>query len=323
MVKQDRKEWKSQYFVRVVKLFDEYPKCFIVGVDNVRSNQMQQIRKSLRGQAELLMGKNTMLKKGIRDHLDANPLIERLMPHLKGNVGLVFTKEDACDIKEKITANKISAPAKAGAIAPCDVIIPAQNTGLGPEKTSFFQALQIQTKITKGTIEILNDVKLIKESEKVGASEATLLNMLKIYPFSYGLVVRKVYDNGTIFDPEILDITDAEIRGHFLAGVQNLASVCLAVDYPCMASAPHMLAGAFRNCLAIGLAADIHFPAVDKIRDLLSDPSKLAALTAAAAPAAAPAAASGAKDDKAGKKKEEEKKEEEEEEDIGAFGLFD
>ena len=50
---------------------------------------------------------------------------------------------------------QVEAPAKAGAVAPCDVVVPAQNTGLGPEKTSFFQALQIQTKISKGTIEIL------------------------------------------------------------------------------------------------------------------------------------------------------------------------
>jgi len=329
MAKEDRKSWKAKYFVKCVRLFDDYPKCFIVGVDNVRSNQMQQIRKTLRGQAELLMGKNTMLKKAIRGHIDQNPLIERLMPHLKGNVGLVFTREDACDIKEKIVSNKISAPAKAGAIAPIDVIIPAQNTGLGPEKTSFFQALQIQTKISKGTIEILNDVKLIKESEKVGASEATLLNMLKIHPFSYGLVVRKVYDNGTIFDPEVLDITDAEIRGQFVEGVHTLAAICLAVDYPCMGSVSHMLAGAFKDVLAIGLAADIHFPAVDKIRDILADPSKLAAMAAPAA--AAPAA--GGKPDKAAadaaaaaaakkKKEEEEKKKEEEEEDI-SLGLFD
>ena len=47
------------------------------------------------------------------------------------------------------------APARAGAIAPVDVTIPAQVTSLGPEKTSFFQALQIPTKITRGTIEII------------------------------------------------------------------------------------------------------------------------------------------------------------------------
>lgn len=50
---------------------------------------------------------------------------------------------------------QVPAAARAGAIAPCEVTVPAQNTGLGPEKTSFFQALGITTKISRGTIEIL------------------------------------------------------------------------------------------------------------------------------------------------------------------------
>jgi len=89
----------------------------------------------------------------------------------------------------------VQAPAKAGAIAPVDVFVPPQNTGLGPEKTSFFQALSIATKISKGSIEILSDVHLVKKDEKVGFSEAALLQMLKIFPFSYGLKIIQ----GTIF----------------------------------------------------------------------------------------------------------------------------
>ena len=79
----------------------------------------------------------------------------RLLPHIKGNVGFVFTKEELTDIRDLILANKVAAPAKAGAMAPLDVFVPKGNTGLGPEKTSFFQALAIPTKIAKGTIEIL------------------------------------------------------------------------------------------------------------------------------------------------------------------------
>lgn len=87
-----------------------------------------------------------------------NILILRLIPHIKGNVGFVFTKEELTEIRDLILANKVAAPAKAGAIAPCDVFVPKGNTGLGPEKTSFFQALAIPTKIAKGTIEILVSV---------------------------------------------------------------------------------------------------------------------------------------------------------------------
>jgi len=171
MGKEDKATWKSNYFLKLVQLLDEYPKCFIVGVDNVGSKQMQQIRSSLRAHATLLMGKNTMIRKAIRGHIENNPALEKLLPHIKGNVGFVFTNEDLVDVRDKILENKVKAPARAGALAPLDVKIPPQNTGLGPEKTSFFQALQIPTKISKGTIEILNEIHLIKKDDKVGASK--------------------------------------------------------------------------------------------------------------------------------------------------------
>lgn len=78
-----------------------------------------------------------------------------MLAHIVGNVGFVFTKGDLSEVRELILEKKVAAPAKAGALAPIDVFIDAQNTGLGPEKTSFFQALSIPTKIAKGTIEIL------------------------------------------------------------------------------------------------------------------------------------------------------------------------
>ncbi|CAG0902749.1 unnamed protein product, partial [Cyprideis torosa] len=149
MGREDRATWKANYFMKLIQLLDEYPKCFIVGADNVGSKQMQQIRISLRGRAVVLMGKNTMIKKAIKGRLEANPALEKIVPHVRGNVGFVFTQEALNDIRDLLLANKVRAPARAGALAPCDVTIPAQNTGLGPEKTSFFQALSIPTKISK------------------------------------------------------------------------------------------------------------------------------------------------------------------------------
>jgi large subunit ribosomal protein LP0 len=41
--------------------------------------------------------------------------------------------------------------------------------------------------ISRGQIEIINDVQLVAKGEKVGTSEATLLQKLGIKPFTYGL----------------------------------------------------------------------------------------------------------------------------------------
>merc|ERR1711963_895594 len=313
MVREDRSTWKANYFTKLENLLEEYPKCFIVGADNVGSKQMQEIRIALRGKAVVLMGKNTMMRKVIRGQIEKNPDLEKLLPHIKMNVGFVFTKEELTVVRDLLLANKKAAPAKAGAIAPVDVTIPAQNTGMGPEKTSFFQALSIPTKITKGTIEIIQDVHIIKKEDKVGASEATLLNMLKISPFTYGLIIQKVYDSGSVFSPEILDITDDDIKDMFMSGVRNVAAVCLQVGYPTMASAPHSIANGMKNLLAAAAVTEITFREAEQLKEFLADPSKFAAAApvAAAAADAAPAAAA---------KVEEE--EEDEDDDMG-FGLFD
>jgi len=276
---------------------------------------MQQIRMSLRGTAVLLMGKNTMMRKAIKGHIEQNPNLEKLLPSIRGNVGFVFTKEDLCEVREKIVNNKVKAPARAGATAPVDVRIPAQNTGLGPEKTSFFQALHIPTKISKGTIEIINDIHLIKVGDKVGASEATLLNMLNISPFSYGLVIESVYDSGTIFAPEVLDITPDDLKARFMQGVRNVAAVSLKIGYPTAASAPHSIVNGLKNLIAVAISTDINFKAADMAKEYLKDPSKFVA----AAPAAGSKGSSPAKESK----KEEKKEESEEEDDDMGFGLFD
>merc|ERR1712001_549734 len=313
MVKEDRKSWKANYFTKIIQLLDEYPKCFLVEADNVGSKQMQQIRISLRGHAVVLMGENTMMRKAIRGHLSNNPQLELLLPHIKGNIGFVFTKEDLVSVRDMILGNKVKAPARAGAIAPLDVTVPAQNTGLGPEKTSFFQALNIPTKITKGTIEIIADVKLIKEGDKVGMSDSTLLNMLGISPFTYGLVVRKVYDSGTVFDPQILDITDDDLKAQFMLGVKNVAALSLKIGYPNIASVPHSIVNGMKNCMALAAVTDITFKEAAMMKEYLADPSKFAAV------AAAPAA--GAVEEKK-EEKVEEPEEDSEDDDMG-FGLFD
>jgi len=314
--KETKKEWKDRYFVKIARLFDEYPKCFIVNVDNVGSRQMQEIRHAMRGHADILMGKNTMIRTAIRTHIEKtkNPHLEKILPNIVNNVGFVFTKDDLSDIRNKLLENRRGAPAKAGALAPDDVMLEAHNTGMGPEKTSFFQALQIPTKISRGTIEILNDVHLVKKGEKVGASESALLNMLGRQPFSYGLVVEQVYDSGMIFAPTVLDMTVDDLRARFMAGVRNVAAVSLVIKYPTMASVPHSLANALQNLLSIAATTDVNFKEAKMIKEFLADPSKFASKAAPAAPKEAPKEAA-----KVEKKVE---KEESEEEDFG-MGLFE
>jgi len=302
---------KEEYFQKLKTYLEEFNSIFIVNVDNVGSNQMHEIRKALRGEAKILMGKNTMVRRAIRILQVENPDYEKLMPSVRGNIGFVFTNCDLKTIRDKVLTNRVKAPAKAGALAPIDVFIPAGNTGMEPGKTSFFQALGVPTKIARGTIEIINDVHLIKVGFRVGASEAALLNMLNISPFTYGLTVVQVYDNGTVFHPSVLDIEEDSLVAQFVAGIKNIAAISLQIGYPTVASVPHSIINSYKNLLAVSIATEYTFPGAEKIKAYLADPSAFAV--------AAPVAAAAATTEKVAEKVEEK---EESDDDMG-FGLFD
>jgi len=308
------KENKSAYFDKLNTLMDKYPSILIVNVDNVGSNQMHQIRQALRGKAEILMGKNTMVRRAVRDVLSDKPQYERFLPHVRGNVGFVFTGADLKEVRDIILANKVAAPARAGAYAPSTVTIPAGPTGMEPGKTSFFQALGIPTKIARGAIEIVSAVDILTAGSRVGPSEATLLNMLNISPFTYGMTVVQIYDQGNAFAPSVLDIEESTLINQFLSGIKTIAAISLATNYVTIASVSHSLVNAYKEVLSVSIATDYTFDGSEQIKERIANPDAFAA----AAPAAE--AAPAATETKAEEKVEEEK--EESDDDMG-FGLFD
>jgi len=302
---------KQTFFTKLVKLLDEYPKVLIVNADNVGSAQLQKIRHSLRGKGVLLMGKNTMIRKAIRGHIENNKNLESLLAHVRGNIGFIFVKDDLAIVKKVVSENKVAAPAKIGVISPCDVVVPAGNTGMEPTQTSFLQALNIQSKITRGQVEIVSDVHLIKKGQKVGASEANLLAKLDIKPFQYGLVIRTVYDAGSVYDAAVLDLTDEDVLAKFHQGVRNVACVSLALGFPTLASVPHSVVRGYKNVISIGLGTEYAFPQAIKMKELLANPG-----VKAVAKTEAP------KGEKVEAKKVKEPEPEPEEEEMG-MSLFD
>ncbi|KAK7191542.1 hypothetical protein DPSP01_004844 [Paraphaeosphaeria sporulosa] len=312
-----KKENKVAYFGKLENLLKEYKSIFIVTVDNVSSQQMHEIRQSLRGDGVVLMGKNTMVRRALKGLVGDFPEYERLMPHVKGNVGFVFTNSDLKEIREKILSNRVAAPARAGALAPLDVYVPAGNTGMEPGKTSFFQALGVPTKIARGTIEITTDLKLIEAGNKVGASEATLLNLLNISPFTYGMGISQIYDNGQTFDSSVLDIEESQLLKAFSSAITTIASISLAVNYPTLPSVMHSVVNSYKKVLSVAIETEYEWEEIKELKDRIANPEAYAS--------AAPAAGAASGGDAAAPAAEE-KKEEEEEEDSDAdmgFGLFD
>lgn len=259
---------KEAYAARLTGYLEEYSYAFLVDADNVGSKQFQGIRASLRPGSLICMGKNTQMKRAINVYVEANPdsVWKDLAANLVQNVGIVFTKEALADVKEEIEKHKVGAPARTGLVAPVDVMVPAGNTGMDPSQTTFFQNLDIPTKINKGSVEITSDCHVITAGEKVTSSQATLLNKLNIRPFAYGLDILKVFDNGSVYDAKVLDLTDDDMEAHFIGALASVASISLEIGYPTLASVPHSIINGYKNVISVCLETAFSFEGADAIK---------------------------------------------------------
>jgi len=310
MVELSKKKLEKKRFMEgFIAKTGKYENMIIFNIDNVGSHQLQQIRSLLRGKAEVVCGKNTVIKKAIKDNAEKNPKLMNILDYITKNVCLVLTNESVVDIRDICTGLTVPAAAKAGQISDLVVIVPAGSTGMEPTKTSFFQALGIPTRITRGAVDIISPWTLLKVGDKVNASHATLLQMLNIKPFTFGMKPTVVYENGTVYASSVLDLTDDDLANKMQEGIRNIASIGLATGIPNAASVPHSMVNAFKNVLSVACATDVTFKQAEDIKSYLEDPSKFASAVVATTSNDAPAEA-------------EAEEEEESSSDAGLGGLF-
>ena len=181
-----------------------------------------------------------------------------------------------------------------------------------PGKTSFFQALGVPTKIARGTIEITTDLKLVEAGSKVGASEATLLNMLNISPFTYGMSISQIYDGGQTFPPSVLDIKEEQLFKALNSAIATITQISLAANYPTLPSVMHSFMNSYKKVLAVAIETDYSWEGISDLKDRIANPDAYAA--------AAPAETADAEPDKPADAEPE--KAEEPEEESGDEGII-
>lgn len=277
---------KAEFRTKLYRLLGEYNKLFIVECDHVGSKQMQGIRIALRGKGVVCMGKNTLMRSVIRKYCEDTGDTKWMAlcpegsnkdgpnPHLnlvQNNIGFVFVKDDLTDVRDVIMEHTRPAPAKSGVVAQADVVIPPGPTGADPSKTAYFQTMGIPTKIVRGQIEITGFVNIIMKGDRVSAGQADVCTFIGLCPFEYGLLVSKVYNDGSLFEPAVLDLTDDKLKSIFAQSLGKVAALSLELGIPTFASMPHMLSGAFRHLLAMLLGSGAEYSAGEKADEVLAN----------------------------------------------------
>lgn len=253
MAKKSNMERKDEAYEKATRLFTTYSKFVLVGIENIVSTQLKEIKKQWGGDVEFLMGKNSAIRRAIKDL--NRPDLSEIHDMLKGNMCFVFFRNSIRDVKGVIKENMREACAKVGDIAQREVWVESFVTGMTPDKTSYFQVLGIATKITKGKVEIIAPYKVLSSGDRVGPSQANLLSLLNIKPFSYRMEMFTVYEDGLIYDSCLADIEEADVFASLHSAIACIAQASLGAGFTTQASVPYEVRNAFRDILAVSFGS--------------------------------------------------------------------
>ncbi len=194
--------WKTSQVDSVAKKIKSRKVVGIVGISGIPSKQLQLIRKKLKDNLEIIVSRSTLLSLALE-----KAGIKELNQYLSGPSAIVVTDLNPFELEKIIYSNKTNAPAKAGAIAPFDLVVPAGDTGLaaGPV-IGDLQAAGIKARIQGGKIMVTEESTLVKAGEIVSEAAAPVLIRLGIEPMEIILKLKAASEAGTVYAGDLLHV---------------------------------------------------------------------------------------------------------------------
>lgn len=202
-------EWKKEEVSELKGLIDSYDVVGIVDLLNIPAKQLQEMRKSLKDKAIIRMSKKNLIDLALEDCKAKKDNVTDLSDYMEGQVAIIATEMNPFKLYKILEDSKTEAPAKPGAIASDDIIIPEGDTGFEPGP--FLGELQqagIPAKIDKGKIVVSKETVLVEAGEVVSKQVASTLSRLDINPMEVGIDLKAVYEEGAVYTSDVLAIDE-------------------------------------------------------------------------------------------------------------------
>ncbi len=334
--------WKRERVKELTELLTGHPVLGVISIHGIPSPQMQRMRQNLRSNATFTVSKNKLMLLAIEQAKKEVPKIEALVPYIQGQCGLLFSDINPFQLYKKLEATKTEAPAKSGDISPEDIVIEPGETSFKPGPiVGELQRIGIRAAIERGKVVIKKKSKLVTKGEEINAQKASMLSRMEIYPMEIGLDLISLFEDGTVFEPDDLDIDEEKYIDQLRGAVQNALHIALHIGYVTPITIRPLIGKAYTHALALATAGGIATP--ETISHLLSTAHQqmlalanempeacddelqdLLAGVAIAAPAASPATGAEGAEEEAEEEEEDEEEEEASEEDgfAGLGSLF-
>ena len=257
MLTQQVAVWKREIFDDLTELLKKYSVVAVADLQKVRSSQIQEIRKKLRGKAELMVAKNTILRKAAEKAASGKENVDQFAQSLTGSKVLIFTQMNPFELIIFLNKNKVRVPTKGGDVATGDIMVPAGNTGLQPGPViSEFNEAKVQTRIEGGSIFVAKDTVVVRTGDVIPVKIASLLSKLGMKPMEAGLSLSYAYDNGLLLGPNDLAFDLDKMKADISSAARLAFGVAVEANIMLPQTAPMIISKAYRQAIAVSVEAE-------------------------------------------------------------------
>jgi large subunit ribosomal protein L10 len=249
-------DWKKEKVAELEDLTNFHEIIGIVNLADIPAKQLQTMRKSLGDNAILKMSRKNFIKIALEN--SDKEEVEGLADYLEGQPAMVFTKMNPFKLFKILEDSKTEAPAKAGSIAPADIVVPAGDTSFPPGPIlGELQQVGIPAKIDKGSIVVTDDAKIVDEGEEIPKAVADILTKLEIHPMEVGIDLLAVCEGDTIYTADVLAIDEEETIQTLANAYQSAINLSVYAGILNSKSAPLLIQKAARDALNLAINANI------------------------------------------------------------------
>lgn len=251
-------QWKKDEVEDIRKLINSYSSVGVVGVHGIPSNQLQIMRRNLRGLAEIKMCRNNLIYRALDQSADD---VKKINRYVEDQTAILFTNENPFKLYKILEGGKTQAPIKPGGIAPRDIVVQEGPTSFPPGPiVGELQSSGIPAGIEGGKVVIRETRTVAKKGDVVDARLASILSRLEIRPVELGLELRAVYEKGTIYESKILAVDETKYLGDLTLAVQRAFNLSINSAYPAKATINTLLAKAASQSRNLAINAELVIP---------------------------------------------------------------
>ena len=251
-------EWKYGEVKTLTELITNNKVIGIVEIGGIPAPQMQKMRKNLHGIASIRSAKNNLLLRALDEAEKQVKGISGLKDMINGQSAVIATDMNPFKLFAQLKATRTNAPAKGGEIAIHDIEVKAGDTPFKPGPiVGELQKAGIPAAIQEGKVVIKTDKVLVPKGEKISQEIAQMLTRLEIFPIEIGITLNGVFEEGSIFQPDVLDIDVDEFLGKMKQASVDAFTLAVETSWMTKDTIEPLLIKAYYNAFTLALEQGI------------------------------------------------------------------